>query len=193
MATGPNIASIGALMGDPARANILTSLMSGHALTASELAHVAGIAAATASGHLGQLLDGGLIAVEKQGRHRYYRLAGPDVATAIEALMGLAERSGKRPLRPGPKDPELRQARVCYDHLAGERGVQLFSRLTQLKLIALDDGDVEMTSRGERRFGEFGIDIAGCPLQSSPVPRHAKEAAPEPQLWAWSPVPGEGQ
>jgi DNA-binding transcriptional ArsR family regulator len=171
MATGPNIASIGALMGDPARANILTSLMSGRALTASELAHVAGIAAATASGHLGQLLDGGLVAVEKQGRHRYYRLAGADVATTIEALMGLAEQSGKQPVRPGPKDPELRQARVCYDHLAGERGVQLFWRLTQLKLIALDDGDVEMTSRGESRFGEFGIDIAILKSAKRPVCR----------------------
>jgi hypothetical protein len=86
-------------------------------------------------------------------------------------LMGLAERSGKQPVRPGPKDPELRQARVCYDHLAGERGVQLFWRLTQLKLIALGDGDVEMTSRGERRFGEFGIDIAVLKSAKRPVCR----------------------
>jgi DNA-binding transcriptional ArsR family regulator len=90
MATGPSIANVGALMGDPARSIMLCALMSGQALTARELAYVAGVAAATASGHLTQLLDGGLLAVEKQGRHRYYRLPGPEVASAIEALMNLA-------------------------------------------------------------------------------------------------------
>ena len=97
MPTGPSIVNVAALMGDLARSTMLTSLMSGQALTASELAYVAGVAAATASGHLAQLLDGGLLAVEKQGRHRYYRLAGPEVASAIEALMDLAEQSGEDP------------------------------------------------------------------------------------------------
>ncbi len=110
MATGPNIASIGGLMGDPARANILTSLMSGHALTASELAQVASIAAATASGHFGQLLEGGLVAAERQGRHRYYRLAGPDVTTAIEVLMDLAKLSGKRPVSSRSERPAVAQS-----------------------------------------------------------------------------------
>lgn len=158
-------------MGDPARANMLTSLMGGQALTASELAQVAGIAAATASGHLTQLLDGGLLAVEKQGRHRYYRLAGPDVATAIEALMGLAQQPGRRQVRPGPRDPEMRRARVCYDHLAGERAVELFARLTRLKLIALDDGAIAITSRGESRLAEFGIDIAALKSAKRPICR----------------------
>jgi DNA-binding transcriptional ArsR family regulator len=120
MMIGPNIASVGAFMGDPARASILTALMSGRALTASELAQVAGVAAATVSGHLAQLLQGGLLIVEKQARHRYFRLASSDVAMAIEALMDLAERSGQRGMRSGPRDPEIRKARVCYDHLAGE-------------------------------------------------------------------------
>ena len=150
---------------------MLISLMSGQALTASELAREAGIVATTASGHLKRLLEGGLLAVEKQGRHRYYRLAGPEVADAIEALMDLAEQSNQRRVRPGPKDPELRRARVCYDHLAGQRGVELFARLTRLKLIALDDGAVAITPRGERHFGAFGIDIAALKAAKRPVCR----------------------
>src|SRR5262249_48036548 len=171
MPTGPSIANVGALMGDPARSNMLTSLMSGQALTASELAHVAGVAAATASGHLTQLLDGGLLAVEKQGRHRYYRLAGPEGASAIQALMDLAEQSGQRSLRPGPRDSQRRKARVCYDHRAGERGVELFARLTRRKLIMLDDGAVAITSQGERRFADFGIALAALRAGKRPICR----------------------
>lgn len=171
MLPGPNIAKIGALMGDPARANMLTSLMSGQALTASELAHVARIAPATASGHLAQLLDGGLLAVEKQGRHRYYRLAGPEVGVAIESLMALSEHSIPRRVRIGPRDPELRRARVCYDHLAGERGVELFARLTRLKLIALDDGAVAISGLGERKLSEFGIDVVALQADKRAVCR----------------------
>jgi DNA-binding transcriptional ArsR family regulator len=171
MKAGPNISKIGALMGDPARANMLTSLMSGLALTASELAAEAGVVAATASGHLAQLLDGGLVTVEKQGRHRYYRLAGPDVAVAIETLMDLADRSGGRRVRLGPKDPEMREARVCYDHLAGERGVELFLRLTSLKLVAFENGALIMTPRGERHFSDLGIDLAALKSARRPVCR----------------------
>ena len=170
MRNGPSIAGAGALMGDPARANMLTSLMGGQALTASELANVAGVAAATASGHLAQMLDGGLLAVEKQGRHRYFRLAGPDVATAIEALMDLAQQSGHR-VRPGPRDPEMRKARVCYDHLAGERGVELFATLTRRKLVAFEEGAIAITRRGERRFAEFGIDVVALKSARRPVCR----------------------
>ena len=90
----PVIARVAALIGDPARANMLTALMEGRALTASELAHAAGIAPPTASGHLAQLADARLVELEKQGRHRYYRLSGPDVAAVIEGLMGLAQRTG---------------------------------------------------------------------------------------------------
>lgn len=171
MRNGPSISSVGALMGDPARANMLAALMSGEALTAGELAREAGVTAATASGHLARLLDGGLLCVEKQGRHRYFRLAGPEVGSAIEALMELADRSGVRRVRPGPKDPEMRLARVCYDHLAGERGVVLFQRLTQAKLIALEDGAVSMTPLGEARFSDFGIDIASLKDGKRPVCR----------------------
>ncbi len=171
MNLGPRIAGVGALMGDPARANMLTSLMGGEAFTAGELAREAGVAAATASGHLAQLLEGGLVAVEKQGRNRYYRLAGPEVGAALESLMALADRSRDRRVRPGPRDPEMRRARVCYDHLAGERGVELFARLTKAGLLALEDGAVVITGLGMTRFQEFGIDAAAVKAAKRPACR----------------------
>jgi DNA-binding transcriptional ArsR family regulator len=143
--------------------------MSGKALTASELAGVAGVAPPTASGHLVRLVDGGLLVVEKQGRHRYYRLAGPDVAGAIEAMMDLATQSQRRLVRVGPKDPELRRARVRYDHLAGERGVELFARLTRARMIDLDDDGVIVTGIGELHFQEFGIDIEMLKRAKRPI------------------------
>ncbi len=129
MKEGPSIASVAALIGDPARANMLAALMSGRALTAGELAREAGIAAPTASGHLARLREAGLVLVEAQGRHRYVRLAGPEVAAVLEGLMGLSARDGRLRTRPGPRDPALRTARVCYDHLAGEWGVRLYDAL----------------------------------------------------------------
>lgn len=171
MKHGPSIAAIGALIGDPARANMLTSLMSGQALTAGELAADAGIAAATASGHLAKLLEGGLLVVERQGRHRYYRLAGAEVAEAIEALMDLSAQSCGQRSRPGPKDPAMRHARVCYDHLAGERGVELFGTLTRHRLVTLTDGAIAMTPLGETRFAAFGIDVGALKSAKRPVCR----------------------
>jgi len=171
MKEGPNIFRVAALIGDPARGNMLTRLMNGQALTAGELAREAGVGPATASGHLAQLLDGGLLAMEKQGRHRYYRLACAEVATAIEALMDVAEHAGERRVRPGPRDAEMRQARVCYDHLAGERGVELFARLTAGKLITLDDGMVAISARGEQSFEAFGIDIKALKAARRPACR----------------------
>jgi DNA-binding transcriptional ArsR family regulator len=129
MKAGPDIAMVAALVGDPARANMLTALMTGRALTASELAHQAGITPQTASSHLGKLETGGLIEQEKQGRHRYYRLTDPDVAGVLEGLAGLAARAGHMRVRTGPKDPALRRARVCYDHLAGDLGVQMLDSM----------------------------------------------------------------
>lgn len=171
MKDGPDIAMIASLVGDPARANMLCSLMSGAALTAGELARDAGVTAQTASGHLAQLLGGGLLTVEQQGRHRYYRLAGPDVASAIEALMDLAAHAGKRRTRPGPKDPQMRLARVCYDHLAGTRGVELFGRLTDHGIIALDGSGVVVTPKGETQLSNFGIDIATLASTKRPLCR----------------------
>jgi len=129
MKDGPNIVGIAALIGDHARAEVLTALMADRALTATELATIAGVSKQTISAHLAKLLDAGLVACEAQGRHRYYRLGGPDVAHLLEALMGVAFRAGAVRLRASPREPALRRARVCYDHLAGELGVALYEGL----------------------------------------------------------------
>src|SRR5665213_7302 len=150
MKAGPDIAMVAALVGDPARANMLTALMTSRALTATELAHQAGITPQTASSHLGKLEAGGLIEQEKQGRHRYFRLSDPDVAGVLEGLEGLAARAGHMRLRTGPKDPALRRARVCYDHLAGDLGVQMLDSMKKQRLIRQRKQEIELTAEGER-------------------------------------------
>jgi DNA-binding transcriptional ArsR family regulator len=150
MKAGPDIAMIAALVGDPARANMLTALMTGRALTASELAHEAGVTPQTASSHLAKLEAGGLIEQEKQGRHRYFRLSDPDVAGVLEGLEGLAARAGHLRVRTGPKDPALRRARVCYDHLAGDLGVQMLDSMKKQRLLRQRKHDIELTTEGER-------------------------------------------
>src|SRR5262245_54728890 len=127
MASNATFARVAALAGDPARAGMLHARMDGRALTASELAGVAGITAQTASSHLARLTEAGLLTVEKQGRHRYHRLASPEVAHMMETIMQVAstlEPSSRR-LTVGPRDAALRTARTCYDHLAGRLGVAL--------------------------------------------------------------------
>jgi DNA-binding transcriptional ArsR family regulator len=141
---------IAALVGDPARSNMLTALMTGRALTATELAHQAGITPQTASSHLSKLEAGGLIEQEKQGRHRYYRLADPDVAGVLEGLAGLAARAGHMRVRTGPKDPALRRARICYDHLAGDLGVQMLDSMKRQKLVRQQQHDIKLTPEGAR-------------------------------------------
>ncbi|AKR56631.1 ArsR family transcriptional regulator [Devosia sp. H5989] len=157
MKDGPVIASVAALLGDPARANMLTALMDGRALTVSELATAAGVTLQTASGHLSKLEGANLLTTEKQGRHRYYRLSGGDVAQVLEGLMGLAQRTGAVRVRTGPNDPALRQARVCYDHLAGERGVELLGALVDQQVIAGRDNPL-LTEKGRGFFAQLGID-----------------------------------
>src|SRR6188474_3349566 len=171
MKAGPDIAMIAALVGDPARANMLTALMNGRALTASELAQEAGITPQTASSHLAKLEAGGLIEPEKQGRHRYYRLTGPDVAHVLEGLAGLAERAGHTRVRTGPKEPALRRARVCYDHLAGDLGVQMFDHLTRKKLLGYEDADLTVARKGRFFCEEFGIDIDAVSTAKRPLCR----------------------
>jgi DNA-binding transcriptional ArsR family regulator len=139
MQDGPSISRVAALIGDPARANMLVALMDGRALTVSELAQCAGVALPTASGHLARLSDAGLVAPARQGRHRYFRLDDGDVAAAIELLMGIAERTGAKPVRPGPRDAAMREARVCYDHLAGDRAVRLAERFVADGLVTPDE------------------------------------------------------
>jgi DNA-binding transcriptional ArsR family regulator len=170
MKEGPVIASVAALLGDPARANILTALMDGRALTVSELAEAAGVTIQTASGHLSKLEAAKLLTGEKQGRHRYYRLSGPDVAEVLEALMGLAQRTGATRVRTGPKDAALRSARTCYDHLAGERGVALLRGAQKQGLIE-DGEDLDLTDKGRAFFAAFGIDLAALEKGRRPVCR----------------------
>src|SRR5947208_13310794 len=131
MKDGPNVVRIAALIGDHARADVLTALVGGQALTATELAHVAGVTKQTISGHLAKLVDARLLAVESQGRHRYFRLADRDVGELLENLMGVAYRAGALRVRTSPREPALRFARVCYDHLAGDLGVLAFDSLEQ--------------------------------------------------------------
>ena len=150
MKAGPDIAMVAALVGDPARSNMLTALMTGRALTASELAHQAGVTPQTASSHLSTLEAGGLVEQEKQGRHRYFRLSDPDVASVLEGLEGLAARAGHMRMRTGPKDPALRHARVCYDHLAGDLGVHMLDSMKQQRLLRQRKQDIELTAEGER-------------------------------------------
>jgi DNA-binding transcriptional ArsR family regulator len=171
MKDGPNIAAIAALVGDPARANMLTALMRGQALTATELAQEAGVELSTASGHLGKLRDAGLVDIEKQGRHRYFRLSGADLASVLEGLMGVAARTGHLRLRTGPRDPELRRARVCYDHLAGDAAVRMFDRLRSAGMIAAPGGALRLTKAGERFFAALGIDLDAAASGRRPLCR----------------------
>lgn len=171
MKHGPDIARLATLIGDPARANILAALMAGRALTASECAAEAGVTAPTASGHLAQLLTARLVVVEVQGRHRYYRIAGPDVAEAIEGLMGLAARVGLTRTRPGPRDAAMRAARLCYDHLAGETATRFYAQLVEAGLLAATADGVGVTPVGRARFLAEGIDVSTLEARSRPLCR----------------------
>ncbi|MEC9347131.1 MAG: metalloregulator ArsR/SmtB family transcription factor [Pseudomonadota bacterium] len=168
MKEGPDIAVIGALIGDPARANMLVALMTGKALTATELAQEAGITPQTASAHLARLEAGGLVRHRKQGRHRYHTLTGDDVGQVLESLMGLAAKRGHLRVRTGPRDPELRKARVCYNHLAGELGVRMFESLQARGCLSGDEDDLALTDAGRVAVTGFGIDLG--PLDSSRRP-----------------------
>ena len=137
---------------------MLTVLMDGRALTVSELASAAGVTLQTASGHLAKLDAANLLVAEKQGRHRYFRLAGPEAAQLLEALMGFASGQGLLRLRTGPKDQALREARVCYNHLAGRRGVQMFDFLRKSGFVS-DGETVALTAAGAAFVAGFGVDL----------------------------------
>ncbi|MEO7337466.1 MAG: winged helix-turn-helix domain-containing protein [Caldimonas sp.] len=165
MKDGPNIAKIASLLGDPARAEMLTALMADRALTATELSGIAGVTKQTVSAHLAKLLDAGLVAVESQGRHRYYRLADHDVADLIETLMGVAFRTGAVRLRSSPREPELRKARICYDHLAGELGVLAYESLLGRRAFRIDGDGLHLGRSGATLFASLGIDTAAAAAQ----------------------------
>ncbi|EAQ24252.1 MULTISPECIES: ArsR/SmtB family transcription factor [unclassified Roseovarius] len=171
MKTGPDIARIAALIGDPARANILTALMSGKALTATELAAEAGVTPQTASAHLARLETGGLVIQRRQGRHKYTRLASDDVAHLLETLMGIAAGAGHLRTRPGPRDPELRRARVCYNHLAGDMGTRMYDSLLARGFLHRDHAALTLTDSGHRFITALGLDLATLPSPRTPLCR----------------------
>jgi DNA-binding transcriptional ArsR family regulator len=156
-----DMAAVAALVGDPARANILCALLDGRALTASELAYAAHVTPQTASGHLGKLSAARLVVPAQQGRHRYYRLAGAHVAAMLESISAVAAIAPPR-LKPIRIDETMRKARMCYDHIAGELGVALADSLQQHHHIELaDDGGI-VTESGEVFFHKIGIDLSAA-------------------------------
>jgi len=171
MKEGPDIAQIGALIGDPARANMLTALMGGRALTATELAAAGGITVQTASTHLSKLEAGGLLTQRKQGRHRYFALADDNVGKLLESIMGFAATRGHLRHRPGPREPALRKARICYDHLAGDYGVRMLDSLIATGAISAIDDSLRLTERGETHLASIGIDLAGLHATRRPLCR----------------------
>ena len=140
MAADTDLAPVGALIGDPGRARVLRALTDGRELPASVLAAEAGVAPSTASVHLQKLVDGGLVVAERHGRHRYFRLAGPDVARALEALARIAPPAPVRSLREGTRAQAVRAARTCYDHLAGRLGVGLMAAFVDHGVLTGGDG-----------------------------------------------------
>ena len=160
---GADIVPAAALMADPARAAMLGALLGGTPLSAGELSHLAGVSPATASAHLARLLDGGLVAVTRQGRHRYYRLAGHEVATVLEALAQISPVRPARSLRQSREAVALAQARTCYDHLAGRAGVELLDALLRTGVLNGNGSGAgvayEVTARGAEKLARFGVDV----------------------------------
>lgn len=153
------VAEIASLVGDPARANILCALLDGRALTASELAYSAGISPQTASGHLAKLARANLIQLAKQGRHRYYRLTGPDIGHMLESIVSVAH-AGPPRYRPRSKREEhWRKARTCYDHFAGLLGVGIADKLSAHGHLVLADEGGDITASGEKLLIKLGVDL----------------------------------
>lgn len=159
MDSTPLFSAPAALIGDPARAAMLLAMMNGQALTASELALDARVTPQTASGHLAKLVDGRLVAVERQGRHRYYRLQSAKVAQALETLIELSIDGPPRYRPPGPRDAAMRQARTCYDHLAGRLGVLLTDHLRNNGYIVENDENFDLTESGRNALAGLGLDV----------------------------------
>jgi DNA-binding transcriptional ArsR family regulator len=158
--TQPPIAEVAALVGNPARANILSVLLDRRALTATELAYIGGVSPQTASGHLSKLTEGGLLVVHKQGRHSYLRLASPLIGQMLERIMTVAADGPAPRNRPRCRgDEPLRLARTCYDHLAGRLGVALADALVERGYVLLGQDGGIVTAPGEAFFADFGIEL----------------------------------
>ncbi|MEM9602240.1 MAG: winged helix-turn-helix domain-containing protein [Pseudomonadota bacterium] len=171
----PPITRIAQAIGDPARAAMLVALMDGRALTATELANAAGITRQTASAHLGRLHDAGLLRRDRQGRHAYFALRSGAVAGLLEQMMGLVANEPGAAVWTGPRSPSLRAARVCYDHLAGERAVELFEAFRARGWIAVEDADetppVHLTDAGHTALERLGLPLASVARRQRPLCR----------------------
>jgi DNA-binding transcriptional ArsR family regulator len=161
MSDAGKLAQIAALIGDPARANMLASLLDGQARTAGELAYAARVTPQTASEHLGKLVEAGVLApANQQGRHRYYRLASPHVANMLESIMVVAGPGACGPRMSSWRGGEaLRDARTCYDHLAGRLGIGIADSLRDRGLIVLDQDGGEVTASGIAFLADLGVDV----------------------------------
>jgi len=159
MISGAMIAEIAALAGDPARANILTALLDGRAMTATELAYAARVTPQTTSAHLAKLTEAGLITATPQGRHRYFKLASTKVAQMLESIVAVAgdNRPRFRPLSRQAR--ELQAARVCYDHLAGQLGVRIADAMIARGYLVVEDDVARFTETGTRYLWDLGIDL----------------------------------
>ena len=166
-----DIAAAAALLAEPARAALMTAVIADGALPATELAARARIAPSTASEHLARLVDGGFLASEKRGRHRYYRLADPAVAAAIEALAFIAPQPPVRSLREATRSEHLRAARTCYDHLAGRVGVALARSLERDGTLLRRNGGYELGPKSGGRLEELGVDVSALERLRRPVVR----------------------
>jgi DNA-binding transcriptional ArsR family regulator len=154
-----DLAAVAAAIGEPSRAAMLDALMAGEALTASELGRVAGVGRSAAGEHIARLVGAGLVEATAQGRHRYHRLAGPDVGHALEALSHIAPAKPVSSLRDSSRARSLWFARTCYDHLAGACGVALHDRLVGGGALVGADGGYAVTPAGERWFADLGVDV----------------------------------
>jgi len=163
----PNIAKVAGLIGDATRAQMLTALMGGKALTATELAAEADVTASTASSHLTKLVNGNLLVVRKQGRHKYFQLNGFEVAELLERLLTIS--GNKKIPTTGPSDPALRKSRICYDHLAGEFGVALYDALVDKKFFLDNGSETTLTENGIVFFQSLGINFDKLPKTKRPL------------------------
>lgn len=158
MSNALEVAQIASLVGEPARANMLLALGDGRALPAGELAACAGITAPTASGHLARLEQSGLLIAIRQGRHRYYRIASPEVAAMLEAVMVVA--AGRAPRMARFRiDPELQFGRTCYNHLAGQLGVAICDALIHKGCVAIDGDVAHVMPAGLQFLDHWGVDV----------------------------------
>jgi DNA-binding transcriptional ArsR family regulator len=171
MTESPNIAALAAPLADPARARMVLALMDGRARTVGELGDAAGLTKASASEHAAKLLGAGLLKAERQGRHKYLALASPETARLIEAMMALAAQTPSRLPDPGPRDPALRAARLCYNHLAGALGVQLYQSLSARRFLAQTPGGLDLTPAGHAFCQSFGLTDADLAPARAPLCR----------------------